>query len=206
MHNWHLATGSQFVSDSLCRLNFSNTDPKYSPYLFTSFFYCNRQYTFILSTDISKNKVTNSLMPRTPFQFWHICSTWPIRHTALGPMLPTGYSSMVGRSLMTPPAVLTSCLVIYIFWTPYKAPGWQTICQRPPHEAGCHPMFTNTWNQFLPCQDKVLMVTTCRSGVYHHVPHMKDSQNNSTGNRLFVTLFLSNSFLIKLLYSYQFQF
>jgi hypothetical protein len=40
-------------------------------------------------------------------------------------------------------------------------------------------------------------LTTCRTGVYHHVSHMKESQNNSTGNRLFVTLCFSKSFLIK---------
>jgi len=73
-------------------------------------------------------------MPRTPFQFWHIRGTWPNSWTALDPMLPTGretgYGSLAGRLLMTLPAVLISCLVSYIFWTPYKAPGWQTICQR----------------------------------------------------------------------------
>lgn len=119
----------------------------------------------------------------------------------VGAMLPTGhvtgYGSMAGRLLTTLTAVLTSCLLIYIFWTPYRAPGWQTICQRHQQEAGCHPLFTNTRNQFLPCQDKVLIVTTRRSGVYHYVSHMKDSQNNSIGNRLFVTLYCSNSFLIK---------
>jgi len=82
-------------------------------------------------------------MPRTPFQFWCICGTWPDRRAALGPMLPTGQVTgngpMAGRLMMTLPAVLISCLVIYIFWTPYKAPGWQTICRRHQHEASCHP-------------------------------------------------------------------
>ena len=152
----------------------------------------------MLYTDISKNNVTNSLMPRTPFQIWYIRGTRPNRRTTLGPVLPnghvTGYGSMAGRLLMTLTAVLNSCLVIYIFWTPYKAPGWQTICRKQT----ITPPFTNTWNHFLPCQDKVLIVTTCRSGVYHHVSHivttcrsgvyhhvshMKDSQNYSIGNR-----------------------
>jgi hypothetical protein len=42
------------------------------------------------------------------------------------PMLPTGhvtgYGSTASMLIMTLPAVLMSCLVIYIFWTPYKAP------------------------------------------------------------------------------------
>jgi hypothetical protein len=140
-------------------------------------------------------------MPRTPFQFWHICGKWPNRWSALGPMPPTGqvtgYGSVVGRSLTTLPAVLISCLVIYIFWAPYRAPGWQTICQGHPQEAGCHPLFTDTWNQILLWQDKVLNWTRHRSAVYHHVIYLKDSHNNSTGNRLFVTLHFSKSFSIK---------
>ena len=117
-------------------------------------------------------------MPRTPFQFWHIHDTRPNRWTALGPMLPTGYNSMAASLLTTLPAVL----IPWLWFTSFE-PLTKHLAVRPcagdtnKEQVVTSYLQTHETN-FFHAKIRCWWLTTCRFGMYHHVWHMKESQNN----------------------------
>jgi hypothetical protein len=94
------------------------------------------------------------------------------------------------------------------FWTPWKAPSWQTICNRRLHEARCRFMVKVIWYRFILRRDRALVARWERhiivSGEWTqvwcvpsatHEPCIRWSQNQVFGIRVFVTLDFFKNFL-----------
>jgi hypothetical protein len=85
------------------------------------------------------------------------CMVTPI--SLLPTRLVPQYGSTCGRLWTTLPTVPFSCRVSLIAWTHHEAPGRHMICNRRWHATSWHLLATDTWHQFLLCQDISLGAT-----------------------------------------------